>query len=83
MGKSLVYQALPYFTQLMKTVQSEAEKGSSCTCCVVVNSPLVELMEDQQKSLASKNIASICLGQDKDNTVPRNDCSSTIEVSLF
>lgn len=66
-GKSVIFQALPFFYGQEKQSSGNHIHGTENTSFVFTNkllvviSPLVSLMKDQQKSLQNKGIQSICL----------------------
>ena len=87
-GKSLIFQALPFFNaNVVKTktnnnkIISHGLKESiymDCNQCILVVSPLISLMKDQVASLAKKGIHAIYLNDEEQDKIDFEVCIHTV-----
>ena len=60
-GKSLVYQILPYYSDILLRSCGPTVSGVPAASAVVIVSPLISLMQDQVSKLTSRGIKAVCI----------------------
>ena len=71
-GKSIVFQSYPYLKFAVDQVNEETQLNpdiikQECRYKIIIVSPLIGLMKDQQMYLRNKGFKVCCIGQDESN----------------
>lgn len=82
-GKSVIFQALPFFVHFLKNDKNLSNDISKCCLKILVIFPLTSLMSDQEKKLEELGLKVTTLCENRDENDNHNNYEVSFFISLF